>query len=251
MEYTVDMPLTKEQIAFIEDYLIRNKVKYWDIRMELLDHIASDIQEKMNGGQSFENALEEVHEAFGNKLKSKKLSKDQKSWIFNESIYADNSGYKRLIGEKHRKLTSVLRVELWKNIKLFFKNPVTLALYFGFILIFLELPIFEDDKIFARIVLIPLLALSVIPFIWAYFRFRKSFKSLYLSSLSMFPLLVMGLFNLLMQVPRIFLGTQAEVFSFGYTMFLYCVLFPLIYAGVKTFYNRLSSYHTIYRRLLK
>ncbi len=219
--------------------------------MELLDHIATEIQLKINCGQSFDNALEESHEAFGNKLESKKLSKDQKNWIFTESIYGDNSGYKFLIREKHKKLTSTLYGELWKNLKRFFMNPVTLVIYFALILILIKLNVWiEDEETFARLVVIPLLVLSIIPYIWAYFKFKKSFSSLYLSSLSLFPLLSVSLFNLFLTGPRIFIFGQDKPYSFGYMMFLFCILFPLIFVGLKTFYNWFSAYHNIYKRLL-
>ena len=39
------MKLTKEQIKYIDDYLIKLKVKYIDVRLELVDHLASDFEE--------------------------------------------------------------------------------------------------------------------------------------------------------------------------------------------------------------
>ncbi|MCF6280116.1 MAG: hypothetical protein L3J14_07190, partial [Flavobacteriaceae bacterium] len=39
------MELTKEQIQFIDDYLKEQKVKFWDVRIELIDHIASKLEE--------------------------------------------------------------------------------------------------------------------------------------------------------------------------------------------------------------
>jgi len=37
--------LTKEQTQFIENYLIEQGVKYWDVRIELIDHIATELEE--------------------------------------------------------------------------------------------------------------------------------------------------------------------------------------------------------------
>ena len=44
------MKLTKEQITYIDDYLKHHKVKYWDIRIELLDHIVTTVEEKLEKG---------------------------------------------------------------------------------------------------------------------------------------------------------------------------------------------------------
>ena len=38
------MKLSKDQIITIDDYLKENGVKYWDIRLELIDHFASKLE---------------------------------------------------------------------------------------------------------------------------------------------------------------------------------------------------------------
>ena len=42
------MKLTKEQIQFIESYLIEQGVNYWDVRIELIDHLATKLEENPN-----------------------------------------------------------------------------------------------------------------------------------------------------------------------------------------------------------
>lgn len=39
------MELTKEQIEYIDLYLKKNGIKYWDLRIEMIDHIVSKIEE--------------------------------------------------------------------------------------------------------------------------------------------------------------------------------------------------------------
>ena len=41
------MKLSKEQIQFIDTYLIKNEVIYVDIRLEMLDHIVLAVEQKM------------------------------------------------------------------------------------------------------------------------------------------------------------------------------------------------------------
>ncbi len=41
------MKLTREQIQFIDQYLLKSEVFFVDTRMELTDHIASAVEEKM------------------------------------------------------------------------------------------------------------------------------------------------------------------------------------------------------------
>jgi hypothetical protein len=58
------MKLTVEQISKIEETLVLNGIQYDDIKLELTDHIASEIEEKISiDGVSFELAF---HEAFDN-----------------------------------------------------------------------------------------------------------------------------------------------------------------------------------------
>ena len=38
------MELSKEQISFIDQYLKNKGVKYWDIRLEMVDHVASKLE---------------------------------------------------------------------------------------------------------------------------------------------------------------------------------------------------------------
>jgi len=47
------MKLTKTQIDYIENQLIKNGVKYWDIRIELLDHVVSDVENSLENQEDF------------------------------------------------------------------------------------------------------------------------------------------------------------------------------------------------------
>ncbi|MBU2926801.1 hypothetical protein [Winogradskyella psychrotolerans] len=46
------MKLTKEDIQFIDTYLDNSDVVFADIRMEMVDHVASDIEERMAAGDT-------------------------------------------------------------------------------------------------------------------------------------------------------------------------------------------------------
>jgi hypothetical protein len=41
------MELTKEQIQFIDHRLEKEGIKYWDVRIEVLDHVVSEVEEKL------------------------------------------------------------------------------------------------------------------------------------------------------------------------------------------------------------
>ena len=53
------MEIAKEQIQYIDDRLENEGIKYWDIRIELLDHVVSDIEKRMKVENS-ENDFKEM-----------------------------------------------------------------------------------------------------------------------------------------------------------------------------------------------
>ncbi len=63
------MKLSKEQIAQIDETLVSNKVVYDDVKLELTDHIASDIEGIMSDKSvSFEEAFKDAFEKWERKL---------------------------------------------------------------------------------------------------------------------------------------------------------------------------------------
>ncbi|PIE98901.1 MAG: hypothetical protein CR961_01450 [Polaribacter sp.] len=69
------MELTTEQIQQIDNYLNNKGLNYIDIRTEVFDHIASDIEAQIDKGVSFEKALNLNTKKWDNDLKS------TSSWI--------------------------------------------------------------------------------------------------------------------------------------------------------------------------
>lgn len=52
------MELTKEQMQYLDTLLLKKGIRYWDVRLEMLDHLATSIEEKMNEDLKFEEAVE-------------------------------------------------------------------------------------------------------------------------------------------------------------------------------------------------
>lgn len=76
--------LDEEQINFLFSFCKKHYVRYYDVQVELVDHLANAIEDKMsaNNALSFEKALDEVYATFGYKgfggiveAKSKALTK--------------------------------------------------------------------------------------------------------------------------------------------------------------------------------
>ena len=99
------MKLTKEQIQYIDDYLRQSGVVYWDVRLELLDHIATGIEEKITKETlNFDEALKAVTVSFGNDIKQGYvLNKDNTKWV-KSTKYATGEGFKKLQRQKQRQI---------------------------------------------------------------------------------------------------------------------------------------------------
>lgn len=54
------MELTKEQILKVEDYLKKKNFEFIDLKIEILDHIISDIESLLTENNSFENAYKKT-----------------------------------------------------------------------------------------------------------------------------------------------------------------------------------------------
>ena len=124
------MKLTKEQIKFIDDYLIKNKVKFWDVRLELIDHIVLGVEDLMKEGQSFEDAMYVMHKAFGNNPNPGRLNEDNTAWIYDKSLYEHSEGFKNLVENKRNLLHRKYQRMTATFMKQFFKTPQFFIMYF-------------------------------------------------------------------------------------------------------------------------
>ncbi len=61
------MSLNEDHITAIKNFISRKGIKYIDVQMEIIDHVASSIEEKMTAepNLSFEAALKQTHSSFG------------------------------------------------------------------------------------------------------------------------------------------------------------------------------------------
>jgi hypothetical protein len=115
------MKLTQPEIKFIDNYLIKNKVKFWDVRLELLDHIVSAVEDKTETeGISFNEALLEVHPSFGNQLIKGSIKVDE---VWTNGLYQSNIGFEKFTRNKQKQLGKKIRKELRNEIVLSFKKP--------------------------------------------------------------------------------------------------------------------------------
>ena len=72
------MELTKTQIQEIDNRLKKDGIKYWDIRIEMLDHVVTDVENRLENGEELEKAITNSFISLGWKGNLKHLNR--KGW---------------------------------------------------------------------------------------------------------------------------------------------------------------------------
>ena len=114
--------ITEEQIQHLHHFCVKHYVRFYDLQLELVDHLANAIEQKMdeNPKLNFEQALDEVYKGFG---------------IF---------GFSRIVSERDLALRKKYQKSFWKYFLPYF-SPPRLALTF-LIFLALNVPIYFFQK---------------------------------------------------------------------------------------------------------
>ena len=123
------MELSKEQIHEIDKYISACGIKYYDVKMEIVDHFASILEIRLdeNPSLNFKEAIIEEHKKFS------------------------NNGFKKLLETKTKTTHNKFVKQTWTNFKSFFKLPkiiITICCYF---LGYKMMPYFNDKESFFQI----------------------------------------------------------------------------------------------------
>lgn len=224
------MKLTKEEIKFIDNYLIKNEVKFWDVRIELLDHIVSAVEDKTeNEGVSFNEALLEVHRGFGNQFKEFGIEKGK---IFEKGLYQSNIGFKKFTRQKQKELGNKYRKITWKQLKMMLGSLKFLLEYITFILLFVSIYKFWPKSCF----LAGLLVLILPTMYSAYYSIKdkSTRKSLSFAMATGSAMLVWALYNLSFYILK---DNYENVAAMPHIIFVVitCLSYPLVRANIAVF----------------
>lgn len=207
------MQLTKEQLLEIKAFVEKRGFAYLDVQLEILDHVASAVEEKMNNDSklSFETALTSTHAGFG---------------VLGFSVI--ESGVVKMLSKKYGRL-------FWENCK------IVLRLKYVLIPIFVVFGIYKLQEIVTnrlQFMSILIFCLIILAFIRVVFSFKgRGYKKLmsYKISSTYMPLAGMCLVYL-----NIFVGRVDDIFLLGLNInfLISAVVLSLfmvyIFASVKT-----------------
>ncbi|AXT18557.1 hypothetical protein D7030_07070 [Flavobacteriaceae bacterium AU392] len=223
------MKLNQEEIKFIDDYFIKNGIKYWDIRMEMVDHIASDIEENFGINKNFYSAFDSSIEKLG--------------W---EGDYLKDIQILRL-----KAINKNMRRQYFKEFANIFKNTNTLIVSVLGILFYWYVYARLNTSIFKIISLVLFFTPAVIYVLNFFLIFlKKAYKSgnlLYSSFYVFFSFLMLNMVVQFSQPEGAFQVTLATQKTILFFVTIINTLFT--YAGVKVHIHTMRKTKTIYKKL--
>ena len=216
------MELTTKQIQYIENRLKNEGVKYWDIRIEMLDHIVSDVEHQMQKGEKFHIAVQNCFIALG--------------W---------KNGFEQLIERKQIQYQKNHKTLFIKEYKYFFTSLKTISIY---AILIACTYCFSGSNSFVKTILLSFITAFGFFVIYSFINYKKVYKSIDLLISFSTIVFLLSMYNMFLFFPRVFLNIEQlhPVYISIFTVFI----FPLFYVSVKMFYNRFSKINTIYKKLI-
>ena len=239
------MKLTKEEIKFIDKYLIKSKVKYWDVRIELLDHIASSVEEKIEKeGILFNEALLEVHQSFGNSTEVYGIYHGK---LLKEGLYADNNGFKKFERQKQKSIGRKLRKAHWQELKNLMFTPKFLLEFAAFGIIS-----YYGFNFYPKVTSTLVLGLLMLPLFFSAIHSIKdkaSKRSLNITMSSGIIMLAWSIYNMVFQF-FVIINKDEENKPY-YILFLTAMLlYPIMRSSINTYLKCYTNYKNLFSKLI-
>ncbi|MBU2921663.1 hypothetical protein KO504_09950 [Winogradskyella psychrotolerans] len=214
------MKLTKEQIQFIDTYLENSDVVFADIRMEMVDHVASDIEDRMRASTT--NDFYNVFKAYMVENKAQLLN--------------DNKQFLKAADRK-----------IWKAFLKELLNPLTLLIFLmsfgGFYFLYSNFNI-ETFRIVVSYV--PLIGLSGFILTYVVYHKRKNLKRFSVVERLAMPFLVFY------QIPNIIFNFSYQakdlatvLWILGIVSIVLTLMLVLVRVSIKLFKSYEKQYKTL------
>ena len=226
------MELTKEQIQFIDHRLENEGVKYWEIRLEMLDHIISDIEIKLkpeNSENEFKEIVQNVFVSLGWKEN------------FNGSNFpnTDNNAWKSM-NKEYRKMYNQGFINFFKSLK-------NIGIFLCFLIVFIGASKYLDVKIFKRISFV----LLILPIVAIIFYSLKIYMIKYEKSIHLnYGFFYFGFAFMMISLPIQLL----KYFSESTQNFFFFIAIPLFYvftySGYQVYKKAIAKVEKMRKQLL-
>lgn len=218
------MELTTKQIQKIDTRLEKDGIKYWDIRVELLDHVVTDVQLRLDKGEKLEKAITNSFIALG--------------W---------NGDLKRLNKIGWQNVSDTYRREHFKGVLNYFKSIKNNVL---FIISNMLLYFLSDVFTFKSFINVCFIIFSL-PLIFVIFLYIKTAIRKYGKSVNLdygFFYLTFS-FMILQAVPSLF-ESQSELVQKTVWIVVLSIHFLSIYSGYNLFKKAIQKIENMHKQLL-
>lgn len=223
------MEITKEQIEVLENRLKKNGLTYWDIRIEILDHLVSEIEHLLSKEISYKSAVEQAFQ---------KLNLQGNLEGLNRS---------RLLG-----INKIVRKQYFNNAKQLFLKPISLLITTLSFIIYLFIFFFASAFIFKITTFIFLLSPVIVGLVLYFLEFLQKKKSGYLVYSSFYIFFSFLMLNAFFQffkpdgIISVSRDTQLIIW-----FVVTCINGVFTSAGIKTYLNTMEKLKNVKKELIK
>ena len=223
------MELTKEQIQYIDHRLEQEGIKYWDIRIEMLDHVVSDVEKKLKPIHTEYQFKELVLNSF-----------IALGWKENFNGGGFDGIFQRLLtdfSKRNRKNSRTFYNQMFTNKKYL---AVTILFWLYLIIIYPNMELFK----YTLILVLTILGIGFVGFFTKYNIFKSIRLRNSLDSVSL-PLI---LINVLLFWPKVFFGY--EKLSLTYLYVVCGITIPFLVFGIYFLYKEFRKTEKVYKKLI-
>ena len=223
------MELTKEQIKYIDHRLENDGIKYWDIRIEMLDHVVSNVENKLQQQSSENDFKEMVQESFIELGWKENFNGGGLESVFLQRLKIYSKGANKGIAKEYK------------------EKLLDIKVIAAILILFIYLLSFRNNIMVIKSSLALALLVFIGAVIWFSFRY-KVFNSVRLNRSIIFASLPLSILNYFMFFPKVFLGY--EKLSSSYITLVFGVILPFSIIGINFFYKEFKSAQIIYYKLI-
>ncbi|WP_255462785.1 hypothetical protein [Flavobacterium sp. GP15] len=198
------MQLTTEQIKYVSDYIESKDIKWYELQVELTDHMVS--------------SMEEIWE------KDPELTFHQAKQ-YAENKFTGDSSFKSIEKEQTKVLRKEYNREQWKMIAAYLKFPKIISSILLLALTFKISLYFEEPRKFVAVLFLFLL-FAAITIVYSYYKHRKidGNRFLEIEMINPIPIIFGGFINLGLSLGSVF---KEEINEYPLVLFLFCCLWAL------------------------
>ncbi|WP_397444815.1 hypothetical protein [Polaribacter sp. R77954] len=224
------MELTRQQIKYIDHRLENEGIKYWDIRIELLDHVVSYVEQKLKPENSEYEFKEFVQESFESLGWRENFNGDAFEKVFLKRNVLNAKKIRKKYGQEIKsKFTSI-----------FFLLEVFLLWVFLFLI--------HKNSFFIKLTF-TLEIIAVVLFLIFFVVKYQLFKSSQLNAVFSFAVIPVSVHNLLIFAPQILF--DYEKMNLTHAAVTLALIFPFLYIGFNFMLKEAKSSQKIYNKLME